>query len=122
MRDGRHGGQWRGERSGAGLLGDLGLRRLRGSLCERRGRHPPPAWRQPVATHLCAGRPDLRASAEERGWTIDYALPSSPPPGVQEPQHVGVEFTERMSGFFSPNEKEDFQRGYREGEADQTTF
>ena len=44
------------------------------------------------------------------------------PPGVQEPQHVGVEFTERMSGFFSANEKEDFQRGYEEGKTDQTTF
>ena len=83
---------------------------------------PRPLGVNPLLTISALAERTCALLAEERGWTIDYALPSSPPPGVQEPQHVGVEFTERMSGFFSPNEKEDFQRGYREGEADQTTF
>ncbi len=35
--------------------------------------------------------------AADRGWTIDYGLPSTPPPPPPPPP-VGVEFTERMSG------------------------
>ncbi|HWD72018.1 MAG TPA: GMC oxidoreductase, partial [Actinomycetota bacterium] len=83
---------------------------------------PRPLGVNPLLTISALAERTCALLAEERGWTIDSALPSSPPPGVEEPEHVGVEFTERMSGFFSPSEKQDFELGYREGEADQTTF
>lgn len=83
---------------------------------------PRPLGVNPLLTISALAERTCALLAEERGWTIDYALPSSPPPGVEEPEHIGVEFTERMSGFFSPSEKIDFQRGYRKGEADQTSF
>jgi cholesterol oxidase len=53
--------------------------------------------------------------AQERGWTIDYALPPSPvpprPPGP--PPTVGIEFTERMAGFVSTTVKDDYEQGVR---------
>ncbi|MFN2591552.1 MAG: GMC family oxidoreductase N-terminal domain-containing protein [Candidatus Dormibacteria bacterium] len=83
---------------------------------------PRPLGVNPLLTISALAERTWDLLAEERGWTIDYTLPSSPPPGVAEPQHVGVEFTERMAGFFSPKEKEDFQRGYEEGEVERTSF
>jgi cholesterol oxidase len=83
---------------------------------------PRPLGVNPLLTISALAERTCELLAEDRGWTIDYTLPSSPPPGVAEPQHVGVEFTERMAGFFSPNEKEDFERGYEEGKAAKTSF
>jgi cholesterol oxidase len=39
-------------------------------------------------------------AAEDRGWTIDYALPSTPPPPAP-PLKMGLQFTETMRGFFT---------------------
>jgi cholesterol oxidase len=47
--------------------------------------------------------------AADRGWTIDYSLPSTPPPPAPLPP-VGVEFTERMSGFVSTTVGDDYER------------
>ena len=38
--------------------------------------------------------------AEDRGWTIDYSLPSQPAAPEPEPR-LGVQFTERMAGWVS---------------------
>jgi cholesterol oxidase len=48
--------------------------------------------------------------AAERGWTIDYDLPSLPPPPGPAPP-LGLEFTERMSGFVSTSVTDDFAAG-----------
>jgi cholesterol oxidase len=48
-----------------------------------------------VAERTCA------LIAKDRGWTIDYSLPSRPAPAVPAPT-VGVQFTETMKGFWSP--------------------
>jgi cholesterol oxidase len=47
--------------------------------------------------------------ARDRGWSIDYSLPSTPPP-EPPPATVGIEFTERMSGFVSTNVADDYRR------------
>jgi cholesterol oxidase len=47
--------------------------------------------------------------AEDRGWTIDYSLPSIPPPEVAPTK--GLEFTERMEGFVSTKVTGDFEAG-----------
>src|SRR5947199_3592829 len=48
--------------------------------------------------------------AADRGWTIDYDLPSTPPP-APPPTPAGAEFTERMAGFVSTQVSDDFERG-----------
>lgn len=48
--------------------------------------------------------------AEDRGWTIDYSLPSTPAP--EAPTTLGLEFTERMEGFVSTKVGDDFQAGH----------
>ncbi len=55
--------------------------------------------------------------AQDRGWTIDYALPSRPR-RLPEPQKLGIEFTETMRGFFSEAEKVDFGKGEQRGRAE----
>jgi len=54
--------------------------------------------------------------AADRGWTIDYALPSTPPP-PPPPTPLGAEFTERMAGFVSTKVSDDFERGAAAAEA-----
>jgi len=48
--------------------------------------------------------------AADRGWTIDYSLPSTPPPPAP-PSAVGIEFTERMAGFVSTGVTDDYEKG-----------
>ena len=43
---------------------------------------------------------NLALLAEERGWTIDYTLPSAPRKAAAPPS-LGVHFTETMKGYFS---------------------
>lgn len=62
-----------------------------------------------VAERTCA------LLAEDRGWSIDYALPSAP---SRKPEVLkkGIRFTETMKGWFSTNETEDYARGAERGE------
>ena len=54
--------------------------------------------------------------AEDRGWHIDYALPSKSTKPVKEPA-VGIGFTEKMKGYFSVNVDEgDSLEVYRSAE------
>ena len=53
--------------------------------------------------------------AEERGFTIPYALPSKPRSEVGE-QRIGVTFTEAMRGFFRADPSLDFATAARAGE------
>jgi cholesterol oxidase len=53
--------------------------------------------------------------AEDRGWEIDYRLPSRPPPGTAA-RMVGIEFTERMSGFVSTTVSDDYPAAARAAE------
>lgn len=59
--------------------------------------------------------------AKDRGWEIDYSLPSAPQ-RAPEPPRRGIRFTETMKGYFSTGEKEDFERGAEQGERDQSPF
>lgn len=54
--------------------------------------------------------------AVDNGWTIDYALPSAPPP-TPPLTPVGAEFTERMAGFVSMRVSDDFEAGAAAAEA-----
>jgi cholesterol oxidase len=55
--------------------------------------------------------------AADRGWTIDYRLPSKPA-AAPASKPLGIEFTETMSGGFSTKIKSDYQAAAERGEGD----
>jgi cholesterol oxidase len=55
--------------------------------------------------------------AADRGWTIDYNLPSRPA-SVEVPRSVGIQFTEKMAGFFSTADKNGYRAACDRGQAD----
>ncbi|MGH3104758.1 MAG: GMC family oxidoreductase [Gaiellaceae bacterium] len=59
--------------------------------------------------------------AQERGWPLDYALPSKPPPPRPAPR-PGIQFTETMRGFLSTAVTDDFERAFEQGRADKSPF
>jgi cholesterol oxidase len=63
--------------------------------------------------------------AEDRGWKIDYALPSRPQKS-DEPARIGVRFSESMSGYFSTKVTDDsqdaYQRASQQGRIDGSPF
>ncbi|OHX16086.1 choline dehydrogenase [Chromobacterium amazonense] len=54
----------------------------------------------PLLTISAVSERAMALLAADRGWTIDYALPSAPR-RRQSPAKPGIEFTETMKGFFS---------------------
>ena len=58
--------------------------------------------------------------AQDRGWQINYQLPSAP--GQTAPVVLGLQFTETMKGFFSPKVKDDFAQGAKQGKEDGSPF
>jgi cholesterol oxidase len=67
-----------------------------------------------VAERCCA------LIAQDRGWTINYNLPSMPPssPTPTAPAKIGIQFTETMRGYFSTQVKDDYQRASQQGKKD----
>jgi cholesterol oxidase len=59
--------------------------------------------------------------AQARGWQIDYRLPSAPGPAAATPL-LGLQFTERMTGFFSANVQDDFAQGAKQGREEGSPF
>jgi cholesterol oxidase len=65
-------------------------------------------------------------AAQDRGWTIDYKLPSTPPP-PPPPLKRGLQFTETMRGFFTTglktgDNKADYAAAYNQGKAAGSNF
>jgi cholesterol oxidase len=68
-----------------------------------------------VAERACA------LMAKDRGWTIDYAPGAGSAIPLATPKK-GLRFTETMTGFFSTAVKDDFEKGFEEGEKDRSSF
>ncbi|HKN49810.1 MAG TPA: alpha/beta fold hydrolase, partial [Actinomycetota bacterium] len=77
---------------------------------------PRPIGVNPLLTISGLAERCVALMAADRGWSIDYSLPSLPQP-APAPQVVGVEFTERMAGWFSPGEIDDYEKGAVAGQA-----
>lgn len=68
----------------------------------------------PLFTISAVSERNVGLLAQERGWTIDYALPSAKPADwpVQKP---GIRFTETMKGFWARNPAADYAQAEAEG-------
>ncbi len=64
-----------------------------------------------VAERCCA------LIAQDRGWTINYDLPSIPSSPTATAK-IGIQFTETMRGYFSTQVKDDYQRALQQGKKD----
>ena len=78
---------------------------------------PRPLGVNPLLTISALAERAAALAAHDRGWQINYDLPSAPAeaPAVQK---VGIEFTETMTGYFSAKIKDDYQSGATQGKAD----
>ncbi|MGH9377029.1 MAG: GMC oxidoreductase [Terriglobia bacterium] len=82
---------------------------------------PLPLGVNPLLTISALTERAVALAARDRGWTIDYKLPSqaAQPPA---PTKAGIEFTETMTGYFSTQVKDDYQRGADAGKAGNSPF
>jgi cholesterol oxidase len=82
----------------------------------------------PLLTITAISERAMSLLAEDRCWNIDYTLPSSSK-RKPEPANVSIEFTERMSGFFSTLFKQQpstnlsyYNQAYEQGKTDGSTI
>jgi cholesterol oxidase len=75
----------------------------------------------PLLTISAVSERSCALMAADRGWKISYELPSRPAaPAPDRP--VGVEFTERMAGYFSTKVVDDYAKGMADGKAHGSPF
>jgi len=77
---------------------------------------PVPLGVNPLLTISAMAERTCAIAAEDRGWTIDYALPSKPAVAAKA-AGMGLQFTETMRGFFSTEVKDNFGAGETAGKA-----
>lgn len=70
---------------------------------------PRPLGVNPLLTISAISERCCALLARDRGWTIDYTLPSCPPTSAAVAPAVGIEFTESMAGWFSANSGDDYE-------------
>lgn len=73
----------------------------------------------PLLTISALAERNCALLAAERGWTIDYTLPSSPRVAAAATR-PGLQFTEKMSGFVSTDNVADYESGAARGQADRS--
>ena len=76
---------------------------------------PLPLGVNPLLTISAMAERTCAIAAQDRGWKIDYALPSKPAVAAQA--LMGLEFTETMRGFFSSEVKDGYIAGEAAGKA-----
>ena len=74
----------------------------------------------PLLTISALAERSCALMAQDRGWTIDYAFHAPPPP--LPPARLGVQFTERMHGYFSTKQKDDYQSAAQLGKEEGSTL
>ena len=82
---------------------------------------PLPLGVNPLLTISAMAERTCALAAKDRGWNIDYSLPSRPAE-VAQAAAMGIQFTETMRGFFSVAVKQDYQAGEAQGKADGSSF
>ncbi len=82
---------------------------------------PTPVGTNPFFTISALAERNAALIAREHNWDISYDLPSRPTRQVKAAK-PGIRFTEKMTGYFSTNEKEDFARAYERGRIEMSPF
>ncbi len=82
---------------------------------------PCPLGINPLLTISALAERSVDLLCKDRGWTIDYTLPSVPREMVAVVK-PGIEFTETMKGFFSTHVRDNYERGAAQGEQENSTF
>lgn len=82
---------------------------------------PRPLGINPLLTICALAERCCALLAQDRGWHIDYRLPSA---AQAEPValKLGLQFTETMRGYFSAQVKDDYQAAAQRGEQDNDKF
>ncbi|MFC0351002.1 GMC oxidoreductase [Undibacterium danionis] len=82
----------------------------------------------PLLTISAISERAMQLLAQDRGWTIDYTLPSAPKRPVVEDK-LGIQFTETMTGYFSTAFTQAastnlpvYEQAYQRGKADDSTM
>ncbi len=82
---------------------------------------PSPVGVNPLLTISALAERCCALLARDRGWVVDYHLPSVPPPPGPAAT-VGIEFSETMKGSVSTTVTDDFATAARQGELDGSAF
>lgn len=82
---------------------------------------PRPLGVNPLLTISAVTERNCHYIAEDYGWAIDYGLNNSPVKKKKKATLPGIQFTERMTGYFAKN-VDDFETGFEQGEADDSPF
>jgi cholesterol oxidase len=78
---------------------------------------PRPLGVNPLLTISALAERCCALLARDRGWTIDYTLPSAPRRPTP-PQALGIQFSETMKGYVSTQVIDDYQAAAERGKAD----
>ena len=74
----------------------------------------------PLLTISALAERCCRLLADKRKWTIDYGRKPIPP-DTAKPK-VGIQFTERMAGYFSLKTMDSYEHGFEAGQADHSNL
>src|SRR5690606_39030274 len=84
---------------------------------------PRPVGTNPLLTSSALAERSCKLIAQEMDLPLSYNFkPVSNENGRLREEPVGISFTETMKGFFSLNETEDYETGYRKGKEENSPF
>lgn len=83
---------------------------------------PRPVGTNPLLTISALAERSCKLIAEEMGLSIPYGFDPAFDEHESSLEPVGVQFTETMRGYFSLEEKDDYERGYELGKQKGSTF
>ncbi len=82
---------------------------------------PRPLGVNPLLTISALAERCATLLTDDRGWTVDYSLPSAPPPPAA-PRALGIQFTETMRGHISTEVTDDYRAAAARGEETDSPF
>lgn len=81
---------------------------------------PRPLGTNPLLTISALAERNCKLIAEELGLFLSYG--HGVRPSNDKAEHTGVQFTEKMTGYFSPSEKHDYEKALAVGRNEQSSF
>jgi len=75
----------------------------------------------PLLTISALAERNCKYIAKDRGWTINYSFKENGQAPVSSTEKPGIQFTERMSGYFAEG-ADDFKTGFEQGKKDDSDF